>query len=354
MNLNTDMNGAGFPALDELGVRLTPIEARLLNHLVLRGVDSERTMAASLRLKQSTLNYALRRLRELGAIKGFRYRFDLAKLGFGQRVKFALRARSVSAVERILETALSFPECEHAAFLTGNYEVTASFACRGLQDVVSKMLELQQKLGPDVSAINPVISLKCCKVHGVRLDNFSNNGANGAEGITSARVVPVGRLDLRDRQLLSFFASNPEKNILDAAIEFGMHRNTVAARWKQLLDAKVVLKKSVEVAPEFLHVAGTRFKAFMFFDVIPGKIEEVAHRLCDLDEIHELDFISSRHTFIGLIRTREIDAFQRFNYFLRSNEFFKANLIGTRATVILDARSKNTSVSLSALSSHTK
>ncbi|MGC8851094.1 MAG: Lrp/AsnC family transcriptional regulator [Candidatus Micrarchaeia archaeon] len=311
---------------------LSGLELRLLRFLVANGVRSERELAGALRVKQSTINYCFRRLREKGAVAGVRYRFDLAALGFPVRVKFALRLKGMSDVEKAMSEVMFFPECEHCALLTGAYDVTASFALRSVGDIGSKVMELSERV-EGVTAINPVVSLKAFKVHGVRL--------------------PLGRERVKcdgvDLKLLAFFASHPGESVVAAARAVGVHRNTAAARWKRLWEEGVVLKESVVVGEDFLAEAGERFRALVFFDVLPGRLGEAVEALSAFPEVHELDWISSRHDLMALVRVSSVEEFQGFHYGVRHHPLLSSVLTDLESLVVLEARSRNSSETLSAL-----
>lgn len=125
-------------AVDEL-------DRRLLALLREDGRASIVALGRALDLGHAAVHARVRRLQQLGLVRGFYARLDYARLGLGLSAFVGIQTQQASAARaRLAEHLRDMPEVEALAWVTGEYDALVKVRARDtahLQEVVFRMIQ---------------------------------------------------------------------------------------------------------------------------------------------------------------------------------------------------------------------
>ena len=301
-------------------VELSPMEIRILRYLSQRGFTPEATIAKDLKLSKSTVRYKLKKLQKLNVLCGCRYRLNYNKFGFATRAWVFLKVECSTDITAFAEELLKIPHIHAVCFLTGEEDLALRVAVKDLNELSGLTIALEKRFKDIIKSTKTMIVSKEFKRHQVIL--------------SKEHFEPV-KLSNLDLNILSYLRENPDKGIGEAAKALNIHRNTLSMRLKRLFNEKVILKKSVKINPLYLQEVGIAFKALVLFDVKTAEVEEVAAKLVQMPEVHELEMISTHFDLLAVVRTADLQEFYEFNRKIFSNEDIRSHLNSTCSNVIL-------------------
>ncbi len=111
------------------------------------------------------------------------------------------------------------------------------------------------------------------------------------------------RLDENELAILRELQSDARRSVVDIAESLGLHRNTVRAKLKRLLDRRVI-RAALYTSPALL---GYNTVAVIGIKTSPGRMDAVANRLAALPNIHYVFACLGRYDVLvwGLFRSHE-------------------------------------------------
>ena len=301
-------------------VILSPMEKRILKYLSLKGFTPEATIAKELGINKSTIHYKLKKLIERGIIKGYRYRMNYNKLGFATRAWLLLRIEPSIEISLFADELLKIPHIHAAYFLTGEEDLALRVAVKDLNELSGLVISLEKRFKEIIRSIKTLIVSKEFKRHQIVLNE--------------EHFKPV-KLSNMDLNILSYFRENPNKRLGEAARELKIHRNTLSLRWKKLIEEKVILKKSVEINPLYWEDVDIDFKALVLFDAKTAEATELAKKLINMQEVHELEMISTHFDLLAVVRTANLKTFYSFNRKIFSNEDIRKHINRTSSIIVM-------------------
>ncbi len=305
-------------------MELLRTEERILKFLTKNGVGiSERRMAKELRLSPSTLTYKLRKLENNKVLLGYRFRADYAKIGLKRTswVLFSIRHPNID-INEIIGSLLGYPQIHMVLFITGDYDLALKVYGSGVDEITNFVLGIEKEMGNLIESSAIYFVSKRYVFHNKKIEDLNR------------RI----KLNKTDFEILRLRLENPKLKLVEVAKELGLHRNTVGGRWKRLVNEEVVLKKSPVINPENYFEAGTAFKAIVFFKIVPGKILEFADAFSQLDEIHELNQISSSFDLMAIVRTKNLEDFYIFQRKLSTDKKLSKLITNVKSSIIMRSR----------------
>lgn len=287
---------------------LSKIDRKILDFACLNGAQVPvAKIARELRLKPSTVSYALKKMLRERAILGYKYRVNYARLGLGTIAWILLSVRSSKADPlKLLDQLLQFPQVHVASFITGDSDIALKVIERDFSAVDAFVVRITQQFSDVIEDTDVLLVTKNYKMH----------------NIVPREFLPLPGFDETDLKILSSKMASPEKGLKEIAAGLGMHRNTVSKRWRMLWKQNVLLKKTPVLNPEHYRTMDVALKAIMLIEASPAACDSLAQRLAGLDEVHELNRVLGKFSLMALVRTA--DAMDFFD-FIKKLIFDSAN-----------------------------
>lgn len=279
-------------------MKLSKIDQKILRFLALNGAHfSEYKIAKKLRLSQTTVNYKLKKFRELGIIRGYKYRLNPAKIGYRYMAWCFLRTKrqTITLPKDVGSTLLSHPNVYSVWGMSGGYDILLKVFYDDPGELNGFIIWVGDKLKQYIDKISVAMVTQKHKLHQVYIKDEKK-----------------AKLSKRDLDILRYKQGNPKASIKKIAGDLKMHRNTVSSRWKKLRDDNVILKKSVIFDPQYLEDLGIGFKTVILVNTIMGEKEDAVEDILGRDEIHELTSISSQHDFLSVVKTKDVNSCYKF------------------------------------------
>lgn len=308
---------------------LTALEYKVLSFLLQNGAEfSEKEIARQLHLSPSTVNYVLHKLRAEDIVRGFYYRFNYFKLGLERSAGLYFTVEQGADMMDCAAELAEYPGVEDAVVITGRYDV----ALKVYQPTLEHIQDLNARMGRDfrgrMKFSSSAVTIRPYKIHQIP--------------ITAAHLGKTELSEL-DRKLIGARSLNPQIAITDLADQLGVSRNTASAHWHDLIERKVVLKKSVLLNPSYAPQLGLDFRTIVMMDVRPDLVDEICPLLAERPEVHELATVASNYNVISVVRTHSVDEFQNFHLMLRRVEPFKGNVVKTNSVLVVASKSRRPS-----------
>ncbi len=288
---------------------LNPVDLKILDFAVQHGLHySDEEIAKKLRLKSSTTNYSINKLRKNNVFQGFRYKIDYRKLGLNGLawVLFSIGSE-VEDQGELMKKLVEFPQVHVAAFITGEKDFAIKIVGKDVASINALILELTTKFGEVLKQPEVLFVTDQFKTHNLCVGTYKG----------------PADLDEIDLSLLDKKMIDPDKTLREIGKEISVHKNTISRRWRKLRKAKIVLKKSPLVNPDNYFDAGMALRTMVLFDVPPEFRARFSLMLCGLPQVHELHALLSGHSFLSVIRTKNVDEL----YSLISKISFRAGFV---------------------------
>ena len=303
---------------------LSPLDLRILRYCNEHGVlESERSIARTLRISPSTLSFKLRSFESKGIITAYRLRVDFRKLGFPQVawVFFSVPANKDAA--KLMNEVLSFPQVHVACFASGPFQLAFKTYCRTEGEVSEVASRIKKSCGLDGCAEKVFPAKEVLKSHSI----VSENGVREEISSTDYLILQEKMLD-------------PSKNLAEVAKKLGLHKNTVLSRWTGLVEGKVVLKKTPIIDPDLHSAIGIDFSSICLFRAKESRRDELGKELSALREVHELSSTDSGKDFIAVVRSENLASFYRLLNGFYSDKKLSGLVESVEANILLRTDSR--------------
>lgn len=252
------------PALDDL-------DRAVIGRLREDGRASNRSIADALGVNEATIGSRLRRLEDEHIVRVVAVT-DMEALGheFLAIAKVRVADRPVRDVGAELA---EMPENIAVVVTMGQYDIFLSILARDRQ-------HLSELITDKLTSVKGVESLRC----ELALDVLAFHTGWGVLGTEDRPTEPRGpsdavdELDLQIIDLLQLDARSSNRRI---AAELGVSEGTVRARIRRMEDEKVIRITGIAHPAAF----GMGVSAYVGFDVDGGKVNKVAQRLLDIDQV---------------------------------------------------------------------
>ena len=278
----------------EKSVQLSQIDRKILRFLLLNGAHfSEYDMAKRLRLSQTTINYKLKRLKEKGVIRGYKYLLNPAKIGYKYMAWVFLETREHSVKEGsdTKNKLLQHPNVFAVWDMSGDYDILAKVLYDKPGELNGLLIWIGDHLKEDVYKTSTSFVTQSYKIHQVPVQD--------------GEKVKLSKTDLK---IIEYKQKNPLATIREVSEALKIHRNTVSSKWRRFWADNVLLKKGVIIHPDYLKDLGVNFKVVVLINSIIGERDTVVEEIQNLDEIHELTAISTHHDLLAVVKTGGIDS----------------------------------------------
>lgn len=229
---------------------LSPQERRILGVVELDAHRSSREVAKQLRIQDYTVQHALRRLRERGAIQ-IRPFIDVARLGKTDvGVFFSLGLTQQRAYAKFMKKLVDSPQVAFVQSLAGDYHFIASLHCYSLHDAQRFVHSLSEWSGGAVISKTVVPRVRYYQYRRKYLTGVLKH----EPALVALESVEHISLSREEHQLLTYLSHTPPESIRHAARALGQPSSSVDHRYKQLLDKEIVRGWFYDIAQEFLPV----------------------------------------------------------------------------------------------------
>ena len=302
---------------------LSELELKILRQVSLEGMSSERELAKKLRLNQKTVNHAFKKLKKEKIVLGFKYRINPACIGLKSSAWIYIRQKQGISLDDLLKKLSEIQECELALMLAGYYDFALRIQCKNQEHLLKTIYAIEQKFKDFIKTYNVSLISKTIKKH---------------QMIVEEKIFEPDKNELL---ILKEKIENPEQKLNELAKKTGLHKNTVTKKWLDLINKKIVLKKSISINPMYFQEIGIDFKAIVFFDCEAGYSRQVATELAKIESVHELDLLSSDHDIIAIVRLENASAFKDFQKKVHSNEKAFKSVIATNSMILIDSISSS-------------
>ncbi|MBI4044566.1 MAG: Lrp/AsnC family transcriptional regulator [Candidatus Diapherotrites archaeon] len=303
---------------------LSPLDLRILRYCNEQGVlESERSIARTLRISPSTLSFKLRRFESKGIINAYRLRVDFQKLGFSQVAWVFFSVPASKDIVKLMNEVLSFPQVHVACFASGQYQLAFKTYCKTEEEVSEVVRKIKKACGLDLCAEKVFLAKEVMKSHSI----VSGNGVHEEISGTDYLILQEKMLD-------------PSKSLAEIAKKLGLHKNTVLSRWTKLLGNKVVLKKTPIIDPDLHSAIGIDFSSICLFRARENRREELGKELLSLREVHELSSTDSGKDFLAVVRSENMSSFYRLLNGFYSDKKLSGLVESVEANILLRTDSR--------------
>ncbi len=277
---------------------LTKVDFKVLHFAAINGVQmGEREIAKNLRLKPSTVSYALKKMRRERAILRYRYRLNYARLGL-ENIAWILVKLRFAELESFpsLDGLFKWPQAHVASFVTGEYDLVVKAVERDVFSIDQFVRQASKEYSKYFDDVSVLLVTKNYKIH----------------NLVQIESACLPSLDETDFKILSLKMESPDASLGKVAKELGMHRNTVSSRWKKLWKENVLVKKTPVVNPGYYRNLKIALKALVLIDVSPEDSDLIAEKLVKMDEVHELNRAIGKYGLLAIVRTADVQSFFSF------------------------------------------
>ncbi|MEM4261707.1 MAG: Lrp/AsnC family transcriptional regulator [Candidatus Diapherotrites archaeon] len=287
-------------------MELSNLELRIIRYGLENGLlESEREIAKKLRISPSTFSFKMRKLEDKGIITTYRYRIDFTKLGFTKIAWIRFRPEyGKHSMEEYMQKILENPQVHVCAFTSGS----KNFAIKVYAKSIQEIKEITKKIGKEHNAnknIETIIITKQLKAHNLKISEQKSQI----------------KFDEKHYEILSKKMQNPKQSIIEIAKELNLHRNTITKKWKEMIDNKIILKKTPIINPEFYRQIGIHCMAMHIFTPKKGMLDKLSQQLLEMKEVHELNETKDKK-LLAIIRTNDLGS-----YFKITSEFLSKKKI---------------------------
>lgn len=129
-----------------MGMKPEDLDMGIINLLKTDARISIKDMAQSLGVSPATVSKRIKKLENLGYIKGYVTILDDSKIGFGCRLMLLIRTSGSADVRKLGEKLADMDESCIALLCAGSYDVVAVLNCKTQEDA-SQMIENIRKMG---------------------------------------------------------------------------------------------------------------------------------------------------------------------------------------------------------------
>ncbi len=305
---------------------LSPIDLKILKLITRQGIIPEHQIAKKLKLNPSTVNYKIKKMQEDKIISDYTYRFNYEKLGLKTQawIFLSLNANFKNSDE-VFEELFKFGEVFGVFVITGADDLALKVFTETVEDATKFLMNLENRYRELIITSSIYFVTESYKFHHTILDSEKES------------TILLNKTDLK---IIQFLKYNPNNSIKELAKELNIHRNTASNRIAKLIEEQVILKKSARVTPPYYRDIGIAFRAIVLIDAKTGEIDNLARKLAELDEVHEVFSINAKHDILAIVRTEDLEAFYYFNRKLYGNPELSKLLNSTNSSIILKGKTQ--------------
>ncbi|MBT6518675.1 Lrp/AsnC family transcriptional regulator [Candidatus Woesearchaeota archaeon] len=219
-------------------IELNKRNKRILKALDLDARQSNMHIAKKLRVNKNVVNYNIKKLEELGLIKGYNAIVDASKLGFFFfRVYIDFYERDLNIDKELIEHLIKLPEAGEVARVVGSWDVVAGFYVRDVRafrrlwhKVLIKFRKHIKKYNIDL--VTDEVMFRRAYLLDEKKDLSEHKWVTG-----SGEISKVDELDL---EILKMLVEDARIPIKDIALKTKMSSMAIIYRVKQLLKRGII------------------------------------------------------------------------------------------------------------------
>lgn len=127
--------------------KLDNIDFQILSILMEQANMPYTEVAKKVLVSTGTVHVRMKRLQELGIVKGAQLKIDYAKLGYDITAFLGIYLQESSYYDRAAEGLISIPEVVSLHYTTGNYSMFVKIVCKDTQHLREVLHDKIQKIG---------------------------------------------------------------------------------------------------------------------------------------------------------------------------------------------------------------
>ncbi|MEW6295376.1 MAG: winged helix-turn-helix transcriptional regulator [Candidatus Diapherotrites archaeon] len=217
---------------------LDSLDRKILFNLDFNARASNSEIAKKSRTSKEVVGYRIKRLIDVGVIKGFYTIIDAARLGF-MSCRFFIKLKNVS-FEKEKEIISHFAEDKKYWWvdsIEGPFDLGVACWLSDLNDFHLEEIKFMEEFGEYIKTINQSIYVN---FYIFKRAYFSNQPINDVPPI---KISNLGKehLDKKDSELLRFISSNARVPITDIAEKLNWSVGSIVHRLKNLEKKKIIL-----------------------------------------------------------------------------------------------------------------
>ena len=304
---------------------LSPLDLRILRYSLENGVlESEREIAKKLRINPSTLSFKMRKFEDKKIITNYKYRVDFTKIGFKQIAWVLIMPKfEGKRIREMMDCLLEYPQVHVCLNISGKHGFCIKIYSENKKEI-TELLEKIQAENKWIKIHKPLFVSKQVKSHNQIVERKNNY-----------------KLDEIALKLLAEKMQNPQERLSDAAKKINIHRNTASAKWKEMLENKIIVKKTPIINPDLHRQMGIYFMVVQYIRSV-DRTDKLEKLLEKMSEVHELNCISrdKDYNLLAIIRTKDIHEYYTLMDKFYNEKEFSNNIEKMSSTVIISSDSR--------------
>ena len=127
-------------------MEIDDIDRKILSVLMRNAKLPYTEVAKEVHVSGGTVHVRMKKMEELGIIKGFQLVIDPAKLGYDITAYLGIYLEKSSYYENVIEALQAIPEMVSAHYTTGNYSIFARIICQDTKHLLEILHNKVQKI----------------------------------------------------------------------------------------------------------------------------------------------------------------------------------------------------------------
>jgi len=263
------------------------VRRRILESAYIEGITNNKdNLSERLKIKKSTVDYALQKLKEEGYFVKTKYDIDLNLLGVGKFAWVFVRVNlenydSEKFVGKILELTPVISVSE----ITGNRDIAIKVFGPSISYISSFVLGLEKLFQGTITNVYIFYANHDYKHHYLKVQN--------------KKIYKANKIDC---MIMSEKTKDPQISLVEIADKHNLHRNSVSKRWKKIWKEGVIIKEIPDLTQKGYEEIKMGLKAFIVIKPVPGKEEIIIKELMGEKEVQDI-FFTMQNEIIVIVRT---------------------------------------------------
>lgn len=236
------------------------LRQKILEEAYVNGIQNkEGFIHERLKLKKTTVDYALQKLQEEGFFTRTKYELDLNKLGIGN---FAWVFVSVNwdnyLTDDLIKKILNLTQVVTVAEITGRNDLALKIIGTSINNISAFILMMEKTFDGSITDIQVHFTKAEYKRHYLP--------------VTKRELCKINKVDCA---IMHEKMSNPKISLIEISEKHKFHRNTVSKRWDKLWQSGVMVKELPDLTQKGYDELKMGLKAFTVIKPIPGREDKI-------------------------------------------------------------------------------
>jgi DNA-binding Lrp family transcriptional regulator len=302
--------------------KVKELRKKILHEAYVKGIENSfEKLETRLKLKKSTINYVLKKLKEEGYFTKTKYELNLNTLGVGN---FAWILLSINwnelNPEIFVKKLLKLTQVVTVADITGENDIAIKIIGSSIVNVSAFILMMEKLFDGAITDTEVYFANKEYKRHYLAVQK--------KEAFFPNEV---------DCKILCEKMENPQIKLSEIAKKYNLHRNTVSNRWEKLWKEGVIVKELPDLTQKGYEELKMGLKAFILIKPNPGKENKIINILIKNPEIQDI-FTTLSNEIILILRTENSNTLANAHKYLIKTD---GSIKRTNTSIFLTKNAKN-------------